>query len=439
MNTDEGLKREVGLWGLTLNIINVVIGSGIFVLPAFVAGGLGTAGIFAYLFCGLLISLVMLCFAELGSKITVTGGAYTYVEVAFGRYAGFLATNAFIFGAQLLSDAAVANALMGSLAAAFPVLGTPWIRASLLIALFGGLAVINVIGVKQGITLVKLVTTIKLIPLFVLVIVGIHAVVPGNLSIVHIPPLSTFGKISIVLFFAFQGAEGSLSMGGEVKNPQKTFPRAIFTAFSIILVLYMSVQIVAQGILGDEFSKFGVTPLTEVGSRTMGVFGIALMTVGAAISMFGYVSSDVMNVPRIIFRSAFDRVLPIPPLARVSKRFSTPYIAIIGYTVICCFLAITGEFEQLVVLSSSSVLLIYIAVSLATIKLRKKKLEGEGAHFVIPGGYIVPALASIASAWLLFNLTTPEQAGIGIMLVVLSVIYYALRLIRNRKEQAAKP
>jgi len=98
MNSEEGLKREIGLWGLTANIVNVVIGSGIFVLPAIVSEKLGASGILAYVFCGFLIITIMLCFAEVGSRITVTGGAYAYIEAAFGKYFGFLTTCIFVFG-----------------------------------------------------------------------------------------------------------------------------------------------------------------------------------------------------------------------------------------------------------------------------------------------------------------------------------------------------
>ena len=86
MTENDGLKREIGVWGLVSNSINIVVGAGIFVLPAIVAEQLGTASVLAYAICGVLIVLIMLCFAEIGSRITVTGGAYAYVEVAFGRY-----------------------------------------------------------------------------------------------------------------------------------------------------------------------------------------------------------------------------------------------------------------------------------------------------------------------------------------------------------------
>src|SRR5215213_9696367 len=104
---NEGLKREIGVFGLATNSINTIIGAGIFVLPAVVAARLGTTGILAYLFCGVLLSLIMLCYAEIGSKVTCTGGSYAYIESAFGKYAGFLTANVFVIGASITSDAAV--------------------------------------------------------------------------------------------------------------------------------------------------------------------------------------------------------------------------------------------------------------------------------------------------------------------------------------------
>jgi amino acid transporter len=431
MITEEGLKREVGIWGLTSNIVNVVIGSGIFILPALVSEALGPSGIFAYIICSILISLVMLCFAELGSKITITGGAYAYIEVAFGKYAGFLTTNIFIFGASLMATAAIANAIADTLSFLMPVFKETFFRVCFFVVLFSGLTLINVMGIKQGIRLVKITTIAKLIPLLLLIILGIKDIIPANLKIDTIPAISEFGKISVILFFAFQGAENSLSVGGEVKNPSKTFPRAILLGFLFILLLYLAVQLVAQGVLGASLSTFKQAPLAGVANRVIGPFGLTLMTAGAAISMFGYLSSDIMNMPRVLFRSALDNIIPIKPLAGVHKKYSTPYVSVIVFTGLSCFFAIIGEFEQLAILSSCSVLLIYLGVALATIKLRVK--EKDSHHFKIPGGYMVPALAIITILWFLSNLRVNEQKAMLIFVAILTLIYFAIRLLKLDK------
>jgi len=429
MNTEEGLKREIGLWGITSNIINVVIGSGIFALPALVSEGLGSAGILAYLFCGFLITLIMLCFAEVGSKISVTGGAYAYIETAFGKYFGFIASILLIFGTSLLATAAVANILIDNFAKIFPVFGDVNMRAGFLIFVFGGLTIVNIRGIKEGITLVQLVTLAKLIPLVLLIIWGATEVVYSNLLWNQQPALSDIGKTSLMLFFAFQGAESSLSVSGEVKNPNKTIPRGILLSFLIILVIYIGVQLVAQGVLGDSLVNFTATPLAEVAKRVMGPVGFMIMIIGATISTFGYLTSDQLNMSRVLFRSAKDRVIPITPLSFVHKKYATPYIAVITFASLGCIFAIVGEFKALAILSSSSVLIVYLGVALSTIKLRAGK-EKDDSTFRIPGGIAIPILAIITILWFLSNLSQKEMIGMAIFLAILSAIYMAIRFFK---------
>ncbi len=88
VKTDEGLKRVVGVTGLTLSIINGVIGAGIFVLPAIVGIEMGAFGVFGYIFCSIMLAAIMLCYAEIGSRVTTSGGSYAYVEAAFGDFPG---------------------------------------------------------------------------------------------------------------------------------------------------------------------------------------------------------------------------------------------------------------------------------------------------------------------------------------------------------------
>jgi basic amino acid/polyamine antiporter, APA family len=434
MNTEEGLKREIGTWGLTSNIINVVIGSGIFVLPALVSEGLGSAGILAYLFCGFLITIIMLCFAELGSKFTITGGAYTYVEVAFGRYFGFLTASLLIFGSCLMATAAVANALADTLSYIFPIFNVKIFRISFFLLIFSGLTIVNVIGVKQGITLIKLTMLAKLAPLLLLILWGSAHIIVENLAWKEIPSINDIGKISLLLFFAFQGAESSLSVGGEIKNPRKTIPKGILLSFIVILVFYVAIQMVSQGILGDSFHLYKEAPLSEAARRIMGPLGVTLMIVGAAISMFGYLSGDTLNAPRVLFRSSKDNVIPIKQLSFVHSKFATPYIAVITYTSLGCFFAITGEFKQLAILSSSAVLLVYLGVALAAIKLRKTEEPGTQS-FRIPGGYTVPILTVLAILWFLSNLTAPEMEGMLITLLVLTAIFYSIKYFTSRNQK----
>lgn len=422
---EEGLKRTIGVWGLSANMINIIVGAGIFVLPATVAAGLGSASILAYLFCGILIALVMLCFAEAGSEVTDSGGPYTYIESAFGPYFGFLTAILFLVS-TLSADAAVANAVADLLSGWFPRLGEQWMRVFFFFVVFSLLAWINVRGVRHGLGLVAVTTIAKLAPLLVLVFIGWTEVSIVNLKWESIPEITDIGQMSLILFFAFMGAESGLSVGGEVKNPQRSIPKAIFIAIAGVLLLYMLLQTVSQGVLGDSLASFEENPLAEVGNQLFGPIGLTLISIGAAVSMFGNLSGEVLSMPRVLFGAARDNVIPISFLTRIHPKFDTPYTSITVYASIGFLLASLGGFETLAIFSSASILLVYLGVALAVIKLRKKApIEFEA--FRIPGGYTIPILASIIIVWFLSNLTGQERNYMLLLITALSAIYFLIR------------
>ena len=180
--TDEGLKRVIGVPGLSLSIVNGVIGSGIFVLPAIVGIAMGAFGIFSYVVCSIMLASIMFCYAEIGSRITSSGGSYAYVEAAFGNFFGFVINWLFTFGWGILGSAAVMNILADSLVLLFPAFLNPLIRGFFFFVLIGFMVLINVRGTKQGIGLVKLITIIKLLPLLGIIIFGFSQVKTGHFS-----------------------------------------------------------------------------------------------------------------------------------------------------------------------------------------------------------------------------------------------------------------
>lgn len=428
---EEGLNRTIGVWGLSANMVNIIVGAGIFVLPAIVAADLGSASVIAYLFCGILIALVMLCFAEAGSEVTDSGGPCTYIESAFGPYFGFLTAILFLVS-TLSADAAVANAVADLLTVWFPILKEQLLRVIFFLTIFGSLAFINIRGVRQGLGLVIITTIAKLAPLLILILIGWKNVTFVNLQWEFIPSVSSIGQMSLILFFAFMGAESGLSVGGEIKNPQKTVPKAIFIAISGVLILYMLLQTVSQGVLGDSLASFRENPLAEVGNQLFGPIGLTLITIGAAVSMFGNLSGEILSVPRVLFGAARDNVIPLPLLTRVHLKFATPYISIIVYASIGFLLASLGGFEALAIVSSAAILLVYLGVALAVIKLRNKAPSNLEA-FRIPGGYTVPVLTSVIIIWFLSNLTGQELNSMLVLLAVLTMIYFGIRWIRRNE------
>jgi amino acid transporter len=429
----ENLRREIGVRALTLAILNIIVGTGIFVLPALIAETLGAASIIAYIICGVLISLIALCFAEAGSKVTVTGGAYAYIEAAFGPFAGFLSNNVFWFGACVFSDAAVANGLADTLKLILPSFaGDEILRIVFFAVLFGIMAFINTRSVKNGVRFIELAAFGKLIPLVLFVIVGVGSVSTKNLAFTSMPALNDLSKASLLLFFAFIGMETPVTNGGEIKNPRRTIPLAIFYGILLVLILYIAIQLVTQGILGDTILQHKTAPLTAAAAIIFGTAGSTIILVATIISMLGYIGGEVLSIPRILYAGARNRQMP-KFLVIVHPKFQTPVYAIIVYAFLDFVIAASGQFQQLVIIASASMLLIYLGVVLATIKLRRIKSVNDEQTFRIPGGLIVPLLAMAVIVWLLISLSGKEFLYEGIFVAIFCMIYVMMKFTKKTR------
>jgi amino acid transporter len=434
INQNEGLKREIGVWGLVSNSINIIIGAGIFILPAIVAERLGSSGIWPYIICGILMIFIMLCFAEVGTKITLTGGAYSYIEVAFGKYAGFLTTNIFIFGAAVMANAAVANGLADTISYFFPFFKMHWIRILFFALIFGGLAYYNIRGIRKAIMIVKFNTIIKLIPLLMIALFGWFFISSSGTVITSANPLNDIGEMSLILLFAFVGAETALNVSGEIRDPVRTIPRGIMLSVFIVVILYIMIQLTVFGILGDSIVNFMDAPLAEAANIMIGTAGVLVVLIGASFSMFGNISGMVLNMPRVLYAAARDRVIIPKELAKIHPVFMTPYISIISYAAMGFIFSSIGEFRQLAMLSSASYLIIYLGVVLALIKFRFTiPIPGEGKGlYRVPGGFIVPVISVLAIIWVLSNLPFDEIKGMLVFILLLTIIYLILQVLAKK-------
>ena len=431
-SADEGLKRVVGVPGLTLSIVNVVIGSGIFALPAIVSIAMGAFGIFGYIFCSILLASIMLCYAEIGSRVTSSGGSYAYVENAFGNLPGFIINCLFFFGWGILGSAAVMNIIADSLSILFPIFLDPAIRGFFFFILIGLMVLINIRGTKQAIGFVKLITLLKLVPLLGIIIFGFSRVKASNLHWQNMPSLKTFSDTSLILFFAFAGFETSLGVSGELKNPKRTVPLGIFLGGSIVLIVYILLQTITQGILGAEITAYKDAPLAAVAEQIVGPIGITILLFTAAISCIGGVSADVMATPRSLFAGANDGIFP-KFLGRVHPKFATPYWAIITYSSLIFIFSISGGFKQLAILASAAILLVYLTVILATIKLRKKKQTAAEKTFQAPGKLLVPFIGIASIVWLLTSLDKWEILSTIIFIGIICGIYFAMKWMKSKQ------
>ena len=421
---DEGLVRGIGVVALTASIINGVLGAGIFVLPATAAGLLGPAAPLAFLSCAVLMMFVTLCFAAGGSRVATSGGPYGVVGAAFGPFAGYLA------GFTLWVSAVLGAG--GVIAAFVDVLGSggvgptgPWTRAAVIVLVYAGFAWINIHGVRAAAGLVTVTTAAKLIPVLLFVVAGATMADWDNLRFEAAPALPSLGRASAVVIFAFVGMEIAMGASGEVRSPARTVPRALLAGMGFITVLYLAIQAVAQGLLGGALAG-SRAPLADALSRVTAVGG-AIVLLGSAVSMLGYIAGDLLGMSRLPFAFARDGVFP-RVLGAVHPRYHTPYAAIGLHAVTCIALAISGSFASLTVMSGIATSALYFACCGAAWRLQRLGVAEQGEPFVLPLGGLIPVAGMLSTAWLMAQATVLEATALGGAITAGALCYLVARL-----------
>ena len=421
------LVRALGTRQLTANIFNYTVGSGIFALPAIVVAELGNAAPVAYLLCALVMGLVALVLAEAGSRVTITGGPYAYIDVGLGPLAGYV-SGILVVVNDVTAAGAIAMLLAGSIASLAGIANGGVIGA-MAVVLLVGLAALNIRGVRTGARVIEVSTVAKLVPLVAFVVVGAFFVSPANLHVGALPGAGRITTTAGTLLFAFTGIEAALLPSGEVDRPNRTIPRAAILALAAVTLLYIAVQAVAIGTLGPALAADRVSPLASAAATFAGNAGRTLLLVGAAVSMFGWLTGSLLAAPRGVFALARDGFLP-RRAAVVHPRYRTPHVAIAAYAVAAIALALSGTFEQLAILSNIAALGLYFLCAVSVLRLRARGVRGEGAPFVIPGGPIVPLLTcTVVAAVVSQTIGRREFAAFGVVLVV-AVVMYAFRTRR---------
>jgi amino acid transporter len=406
----ESLTRAIGTIGLAAGIVNVMIGGGIFRLPALVAASLGPAAPVAYVICAIAMGLIVICIAAAGKRVTLTGGPYAYVGAALGPFAGFI-SGILLWMLGTFATAAVSSVMASSIAELSPSLSGAAMHAAILIVAFAFWSLINVRGVSAGVRLNTVVTVAKLFPVLLLAVAGLLFIKPDNLHVTAWPAAGDFARMSLILVFAFAGIEVALIPSGEVRDPERTIPRAIAIAMIGVTALYIVLQVVAQGILGPSLATSSV-PLADAAGASLGAWARSLLLIGASISMFGHLGGMTLSIPRIVYALARDGFLP-RALGAVDPIHRSPRSAIVFQAILTLAFAITGTFESLAVIANVSALALYLGCAIASWKL------GQAP--------VVPVLASAVIAWLFTGMTRNEWLAFGACLAAASLIYVIKR------------
>lgn len=425
-NPDALLVRAIGVRQLAATIVNYTVGSGIFALPATAAAQLGAGAPLAYLVCTAIMLLVVASFAEAGSRISASGGPYAYIEAAFGPFVGLLSGVFLVVSA--LSGVAVVTTLFTGSALALVNLPSTWAaHAGLTIVVLVAATVLNVRGVRSGVRVVELLTVAKLVPLIGFVIIGAALIEPGNLTWTAAPDATAVLGTSGIVIFAFMGIESAVGPSGEVRDPSRTVPRAVFVALIAVCLLYLSVQAVAQGILGAALGSTRITPLATAAGAALGEPGRVVMLIGAVVSMLGFLFGSGLVNPRVVFALARDGFLP-RYIAGVHAAYRTPHRSIVFCALAVLAMSLTGTFERLLIISNITALLVYGMVAMAAMVLQRRDTRAGGEPFRCPGGPLVHLLALAGVGGMLTAIVTRQDAvGIAILCAVTVVAYFLRR------------
>jgi amino acid transporter len=402
--TDEKLIRGIGRWDFTSLVVNTIIGAGIFGLPSKVYAQIGTYSLLAFVLCAVIVGLIAICYAEVSSRFSTTGGAYLYAREALGTVAGF-EVGWLYWIVRVVTPAANCNLFVTYLGFFYKDLAEGWARIGVIAIVVIGIGVVNFIGVRQSAALTNFFTAGKLIPIFIFVIIGLAYIQPANFSLAAVPENGSFTTATLLLIYAFVGYESAVVMAGEVRDPKRNIPFGLLSGVAFVALIYILIQVVCIGTLPDLARS--ERPLAEAAAGFMGNFGASLITVGALLSILGNLNVGLMAGARLLFSLGEHRDLPVS-LAATHPRFRTPHISIAVTTLAILVLTIQSSFLSAVAIATITRLIVYATTCFALIIFRRRKNVPD-AMFTAPFGVVAAVLSLVLIGWLLTNVDFAKE------------------------------
>ena len=421
------LVRGIRRWDLVAITINGIIGAGIFGLPSKVYALIGTYSLIAFVACALVVALIILCFAEVGSRFDETGGPYLYAREAFQPAVAFEIGWLFWL-VRMTAFAANCNLLINYLSFFWTPATLPHWRASIIVLVVVMLAIVNLLGIRQAAIVSNLFTVGKLVPIIIFIAAGIFFLNPQAYEFGPTPTTGAFSQSVLLLVYAFTGFEMATIPAGEVRDPQRSLPRALLIAILVVAVLYIMIQVVCVGTLpGLAQSQ---KPLADAGSQFLGAAGGAIISAGAVISITGNLNILLLSASRLPFAMAEQKQLPAF-VGTIHRRFFTPYVAILITAGFMLVLTLKSSFLAALTISVIARLVTYAATCLALPVLRRRR-EAPAALFRLPGGTAIAILSLILIVWLLMHSSLAEMKTAAVAAAVGLAIYFVYWIYSRR-------
>ena len=443
----ERLSRRLGLWSAVAVLVGSTIGSGIFRTPAGVAQRVDDVPLFllAWVLGGAVVLCGALTYSELAAAFPRSGGVYAFLRESFGPLPAFLFAWAELwiirpgaFGAIGITASAYTLRTLGlDPAAVLLGVGPVDIRAEQLlgagyIALVGG---VNYFGIHRGAILQNLSTLFKVLALVLLVIVGFTLgrsmpMPEGGVFGQHAAVgLSPFLLAMVAILWAYDGWADLAFVGGEVKDPQRTLPRALLIGTGTVVVLYLSANLVYLYLIPIQAMKQAELVAADVARLSIGAAGVVVVSAAIAVSTFGTLNGSMMTAPRIFFAAAEDGLFP-KAIARVDPRTHAPTGAVLLMTVMGMIFILIRTFTELADQFIIGIWPFYALAVAGVFVLRRTRPELERPYRT--WGYpVVPLVFLLGAVMLLGNYLVSETVAfavdVGIILTGIPAYYAWLR------------
>jgi amino acid transporter len=415
------LIRGLRKWDLVALVINSVVGAGIFGLPSQVYALARTYSLAAYAVAAVAIGLIVVCFAEVGSRFGATGGPYLYARIAFGPLIGFQ-VGWLLWIARITGFASLTNLFVAYLAFFVPAANGDASRALLIVGVVTVVATVNIAGLRTTATITNVLTAGKLIPLVALVVVGVFFIDPQRYSTASALSYRSFSQATLLLVFAYMGFEGAVIPTGEMRDPRSDVPFSLLAGMGLVTVLYIGVQAVCIGTVPDL--AHAARPLADAAFRVVGRAGESFIAAAALVSIGGILNAIMFATPRLIFAMAENAELP-GILSRTHARFRTPVAAIVVTSATACVVALFSTFLSALTISTIVRLLAYVTTCAAVPALRRRRDVPEAA-FSAPAARVVSLAAIVLSVWLVSNSPWNEVRLAAALILVGVAMYWVL-------------
>ncbi|MBT5072164.1 MAG: amino acid permease [Kordiimonadaceae bacterium] len=419
------LKRDIGLFAAGFLVLNGVIGAGIFGLPGKLVEQAGMFGPWLIIIFGAFIITVAWTFASIASYFNTTGGPVAYANRAFGPLIGFQ-TGWLLYIGRVSAIAANINVLFNYVAFLWDGASGELTRGVMFFIIIGGLTAINVMGVKKTVKALNVITLIKILPVFLLILLSIPHLTPEGILPGNLPSFDDMSGLVLLILYAFVGFEGALVTAGETKDPKKTIPRALISGVLVITAIYFAISLTYANVVQDGG---GDTPLIDMADILIGPVGVTMIIIAAIFSILGNATAIVVAAPRMTFAMAEEGTLP-GWFGKVHEEYHTPANSIIFLGVLSFFLAISGTFVYLAIASTLARMIAY-AICMVSLPNIRKKADAETLENAtkLPGGYIIPGIAFVVCLFAISQSTQQSWMYMAGFVVLGSALYFANRLL----------